>query len=141
MFFSNSLGCYIALSTINQLINLNIDLPKCVVIQNPFYSIFDIGYELYGKISFLLPIKMNNNKNIKKILNNQSNYKIFVLHSIYDEFIKITHSEKLCKNNIFLWQLKKILNQNLILNLIDLVMMQNKLRIHMISVRIMQKTI
>ena len=99
MFFSNSLGCYIGLSTINQLINLNIDLPKCIILQNPFYSVFDIAYELYGKIAFLLPIKMNNNKNIKKILNNHSNYKIFVLHSTYDEFIKITHSEKLCKNN------------------------------------------
>lgn len=99
MFFGNSLGCYIASTTINQIISLNLQPPKCLVLQNPFSSIFDIAYDLYDLMAYLIPIKMDNIVSIQNILKYDDKFKIFVLHSPYDEFINIKHSQKICDKN------------------------------------------
>lgn len=101
MFFGNSLGCYIASNTINQLNSLNLEVPKCLILQNPFSSVFDIAYDLYGLIAYLIPIKMDNIVNIQNIFKYNNKFKIFILHSPFDEFINIKHSRKICnKTNL-----------------------------------------
>jgi hypothetical protein len=94
--YGDSLGSFLSANMILHLKKFNLKLPKLLIMQSPFYSLYDMCVEYYPYLKYLIQFEFSNSKLIKLIKND---IKIIILHSPSDDYIHINHSEKLLAEN------------------------------------------
>ena len=96
IFYGDSLGSFISSNCINYLHNNKLPIPRGLIMQSPFYSLYEIAKVLYPYIYYLIQYNPDNSKLLKNIKNLLP---IIILHSIQDEYIDINHAKKLYYEN------------------------------------------
>ncbi len=94
--YGNSLGSYIGCNLINLLVNLKLTIPKGLIMQSPFYSLYEICSDLYPLLKYSLQFNLCNSTILKNI---KDKLHIILLHSDNDGYININHSIKLYNEN------------------------------------------
>ena len=96
IFYGDSLGSFISGNLIDYLNNNKLPIPRGLIMQSPFYSLYEISKRLYPYIYYFIQINLDNSKLLKKI---KDLLPIIILHSNQDEFIDIKHSKMLYYEN------------------------------------------
>ena len=94
--YGNSLGGYVASTLIKNIKLANLPIPKGLIIQSPFYSLYEICADIYPLLKYFMQFNLNNSENINKICDLLP---IIILHSKNHEYIKFKHSQKLLEDN------------------------------------------
>ena len=96
IFYGDSLGSFISSNCIDYLNNNKLPIPRGLIIQSSFYSLYEIAKTLYPYIYYFMQYNPDNSKLLTKIKNILP---IIILHSIQDEYIDIKHSKMLYYEN------------------------------------------
>jgi hypothetical protein len=96
IFYGNSLGGFISINMVSYLNNNRLPIPKGLIIQSPFYSLYEISKKLYPFLHYFMQYNPDNSKLLKTIKNLLP---IIILHSTQDEYIDIKHSKMLYEEN------------------------------------------
>lgn len=93
--FGHSLGSAVSSKLVSNLVSLNDDLPRGLILEAPFSSVFDMGNHVMPGLGYISVIKFNNEQNL---LNINGAIPVLVMHSKDDETIPYEQAMKL-KNN------------------------------------------
>ena len=96
IFYGNSLGGFISGNLINYLNANNLPIPRGLIIQSPFYSIYKLSKKIYPILHYFIQFNPDNSKVIKNIKNLLH---IIIIHSVNDEYIDVSHSKMLYEEN------------------------------------------